>query len=144
MSVLTAESKITKLIPRLASDFDGEVVATARAIGRALKSAGLDWHDVANISESCLNKPASVRTSSSRKYYGRAAEVAPVWNKLTVTQRGAWLSAIHRQHWLSVWEADFVADICARDPADIERLSQKQIICLNRIIGRAFSMGMRR
>jgi hypothetical protein len=36
-----------KLIPLLASNHDGEVVATVRAIGRALKSGGCDWHDLA-------------------------------------------------------------------------------------------------
>ena len=36
-----------KLIPRLGSTSDGEVVATARAIGRTLKASGLDWHDLA-------------------------------------------------------------------------------------------------
>jgi hypothetical protein len=39
---------VSKLIPRLASDHDGEIVATARAIGRVLKAAGRDWHDLAN------------------------------------------------------------------------------------------------
>jgi hypothetical protein len=38
---------ISKLIPRLASQYDGEVVATARAIERTLKAAGRDWHDLA-------------------------------------------------------------------------------------------------
>ncbi len=38
--------QIGKLIPRLGSTFDGEVVATARAIERTLSSVGLDWHDV--------------------------------------------------------------------------------------------------
>lgn len=38
--------KLGKLIPRLATEHDGEVVATARAIGRTLQSAGLDWHDL--------------------------------------------------------------------------------------------------
>lgn len=40
--------QIAKLIPRLGSEFDGEVVATARAIERTLSGAGLDWHDVAD------------------------------------------------------------------------------------------------
>lgn len=40
-------SKLEKLIPRLGSDADGEIVATVRAIGRALKSSGCDWHDLA-------------------------------------------------------------------------------------------------
>jgi hypothetical protein len=33
---------VGKLIPRLASDFEGEVVAAARAIERALRAAGRD------------------------------------------------------------------------------------------------------
>jgi hypothetical protein len=37
---------VAKLVPRLASTHDGEVVATARAIERALRAASLDWHDL--------------------------------------------------------------------------------------------------
>ena len=40
--------KLAKLIPLLSSDKDGEVVATARAIGRTLKNAGLDFHTLAH------------------------------------------------------------------------------------------------
>jgi hypothetical protein len=36
-----------KLIPRLSSSYEGEVVATVRAIERVLKSAGRDLHDLA-------------------------------------------------------------------------------------------------
>ena len=39
--------KLSILIPLLASDKDGEVVATARAIGRQLQKTGSDWHDLA-------------------------------------------------------------------------------------------------
>ncbi len=39
--------KLAILIPLLASDKDGEVVATARAIGRQLQKTGSDWHDLA-------------------------------------------------------------------------------------------------
>jgi hypothetical protein len=39
-------SKISKLLPRLGSNHDGEVVATARAIERVLRGAGHDWHDL--------------------------------------------------------------------------------------------------
>ena len=38
---------VAKLLPLLASDQDGEVLATARAIGRKLASAGLDLNDLA-------------------------------------------------------------------------------------------------
>jgi hypothetical protein len=37
-----------KLIPRLASNHDGEVIATVRAIERVLKSSGRDWHDLSH------------------------------------------------------------------------------------------------
>src|SRR3954454_15003017 len=43
--------KIAKLIPRLATNHDGEVVATVRAIERTLKSSGLDFHDLAGALE---------------------------------------------------------------------------------------------
>jgi hypothetical protein len=46
---------LRKLIPPLASDHDGEVVATVRAIERVLKSAGRDLHDLA----ACLGAPAN-------------------------------------------------------------------------------------
>lgn len=39
-------SKLQKLIPLLGSDQDGEVVAAARMIGRALKAADCDMHDL--------------------------------------------------------------------------------------------------
>lgn len=40
-------SKVRLLVPVLASPHDGEVVGTARAIGRVLDSAGLGFHDLA-------------------------------------------------------------------------------------------------
>jgi len=43
--------KIAKLVPRLATNHDGEVVATVRAIERTLANAGLDLHDLANALE---------------------------------------------------------------------------------------------
>jgi hypothetical protein len=44
-----------KLIPRLASNHDGEVVATVAAIGRVLAANKLDFHDLA----AALNTAAS-------------------------------------------------------------------------------------
>jgi hypothetical protein len=52
--------KLAKLIRRLATNHDGEVVATARAIGRTLQSAGLSWHDLAAaVAEPGTSGPAS-------------------------------------------------------------------------------------
>jgi hypothetical protein len=36
--------KLSKLIPMLATEHDGEVVAAVRAISRTLKGAGMDFH----------------------------------------------------------------------------------------------------
>jgi hypothetical protein len=41
--------KIARLLPLLASDQDGEVVAAVRAIERLLQGAGADWHDLTRI-----------------------------------------------------------------------------------------------
>jgi hypothetical protein len=38
-----------ELVLLLSSDQDGEVVGAARAIDRALRSAGYDWHDLAGL-----------------------------------------------------------------------------------------------
>ena len=43
------EPRLAKLIPRLATDHDGEVVATVRAIRRALAADGLDLHDLVSM-----------------------------------------------------------------------------------------------
>jgi len=40
-------AKLALLLPRLASDMDGEVIATVWAIGRTLRASGCDWHDLA-------------------------------------------------------------------------------------------------
>ncbi|KGB81930.1 hypothetical protein JT55_10250 [Rhodovulum sp. NI22] len=46
-SLVPITGKLEKLIPRLGTEADGEIVATVRAIGRALQSNGCDWHDLA-------------------------------------------------------------------------------------------------
>jgi hypothetical protein len=54
MAVITP--KLSKLIPMLATDHDGEVVATVRAISRTLKGAGMDFHNL--VEALCERKPA--------------------------------------------------------------------------------------
>jgi len=39
-------ARLGRLLPRLGSNYDGEVVATARGIGNVLQGAGCDWHDL--------------------------------------------------------------------------------------------------
>jgi len=45
-ALTTVAPRLRKLVLMLSSDHDGEVIGAARAIGRALKDAGADWHDL--------------------------------------------------------------------------------------------------
>lgn len=72
--------KLGKLFPRLASEHDGEVVATARAIQRVLERNGGSLHDLAGalrpVSEIRSVRPAPAskkRTNSTRKAAAEAA-----------------------------------------------------------------------
>ena len=51
--------RLAKLLPLLASDQPGEVVATARAIDLTLRRGGMDWHDLAAL-VSCEGKRQAV------------------------------------------------------------------------------------
>jgi hypothetical protein len=44
-------TKLAKIIPRLSTEHEGEVINTVRAISRILLGAGLDWHAVAKVIE---------------------------------------------------------------------------------------------
>lgn len=131
--------RLALIIPRLASNHDGEVVATARAIGRTLNAAGLDWHDVA-AAINAIDPPRPRHQS-----WGHADDPPPpLWSELRPHDRRAWLDAIDGQPWLSEWEATFVADIRVRFRASQHKgFSGKQQIVLNRLIARAFYAGVR-
>jgi hypothetical protein len=52
-------SKLGDLVRRLSSDSDGEIVATVRAMNRTLKSAGVDFHGMAEHIEAANGKSIS-------------------------------------------------------------------------------------
>jgi hypothetical protein len=56
--------KLALLIPRLASEFDGEIVATVRAIRRVLSASGNDLHDLARIVADGKDEPRRQESSS--------------------------------------------------------------------------------
>jgi hypothetical protein len=58
-------NRLAKLLPRLASEHDGEVVNTVRAIGRTLAAEGLDWHALAGVIQA-LPPGAPVATPPKR------------------------------------------------------------------------------
>jgi hypothetical protein len=112
------------LIPRLGSPFDGEVVATARAMERALRSNSLDWHDLtkALTTQPPPWQPSRVESTES-------------------TEMRAWLEAISREFWPNEWTAGFVGDLLRR--SSLDGLTGKQTACLNRIIRQAYDRGVR-
>jgi hypothetical protein len=59
--------RLQKLLLMLSSEQPGEVISAAHAIGRTLKSAGADWHDLAGL----LAGPVSTGAdwSAMREYY---------------------------------------------------------------------------
>jgi hypothetical protein len=79
------------MVPRLGSNFDGEVVATVRAIERVLHSAGCDWHDLA------------------------AAIVIPDPKPSTDDWRALMRFCIARGHSLSGRDFDFLATLAQRN-----------------------------
>lgn len=109
---------LSKLIPRLATDHDGEVVATVRAIQRTLKAAGLDFHDLA----SALAKP-------TRPTW---AEEDPASTKAATWQETArWCAS--RLKRLNPREAEFVCNMQHRASTSAAALSPKQAAWLDTI-----------
>lgn len=97
----TPADKLRRLIPRLASDSDGEVLATVAAIRRTLARAGIDLHDLA----ARLTDPARPCPEPPRRQPSRDPESAEAlaeaaswlrreaWGRLTEKQRDFVVSA---------------------------------------------------
>ena len=103
MIALPAVPKLTKLIPLLASDKDGEVVvAAARAIGRTLEAVKADFHDLA-----------------------RALSAPPEPSSEPDSNLPFIVRCLHQHPALTEWEAKFLASIVALQ-ARGRRLSDKQ------------------
>ena len=99
--MLTAAPRIAKLLPRLASSHDAEVVATARAIERTLKASGQDWHDLAREIETPV--PAEIPHHARRPRRERTPRTAPMSPEaLRLLRAGLALDAF------TAWERSFV------------------------------------
>jgi hypothetical protein len=89
-AIVAVAPKLAKLLPMLASDKDGEVVATARAIGRTLSAAKADWHDL-------------VRALTERQPEPDSIDDLPFI-----------LRCLHDHPSLTEWESKFIASIAAQ------------------------------
>ena len=88
-------ARLCRLLPRLASDAPGEVVATVAAIRRTLDRAGMDLHDLA---ARLTDPPRSVQPHPKRKHHDGA----------TLLALAQWLS-LHALDRLTPKQADFIA-----------------------------------
>jgi hypothetical protein len=105
--------RLEKLLLMLSSDQDGEVVNAARAIGRALRDSGSDWHDLASqlknkpnpkprdehppgdwriMREFCLDRDRLLRPRE-REFVVRLGD----WRGNLTEKQHAWLLAIYQR-----------------------------------------------
>ena len=78
--------RIGKLVPRLASEFEGERIATVAAIDRVLKAAGFDWFDFTHA----IVTPASSAAASPppQQPRRRPSQPPPPQSKASRSQAG--------------------------------------------------------
>lgn len=107
-----------RLIPRLASSFDPEVVASARALGRVLKAEGLDLRDLARMANAA---PLIRDRDLPECECARHARTR--------------LKEILTEGWLDAWTVEFAESVLERRNLDL--LSEKQMACLTKILHRA-------
>jgi len=111
--------RLAKLIPRLASDQDGEVIATVRAIARVLQTAGLDFHDLA---QAVSGAPAPWQAASSWSHAARPPppppppppEPEPDEHELSRMARMIWMQHKLTGATLRERELGFVSDMVER------------------------------
>ena len=119
-TLITAAPKLSKLIPLLASDKPGEVVATAAAITRTLKQIGADWHDLTAVLTRAKPSDASPQLA---------------WRDIPDSEQAGWLARMSTSRLLSAWEQDFCASILAQVRfRPRSALSPKQVVILDRLV----------
>ena len=112
--------RLSNLIRRLATNFDGEVVATVRAIERTLVAENRDWHDLADQ----LTVPDTVRPHEPPHEWSSEPPPEPP----PLHPMASWLNN-HPD--LSQWEREFVPNVLRRLRAGA-RLTAKQDQALRR------------
>ncbi len=114
-----APSALARLVPMLGSNYDGEVVAAARAIERKLKSNERDWHWIAQqvenadvvggiVANAYQPKPTAAPSPAPNAYpeYRPRKPREPSWDGISHHSRIAWTDAFELLDWLT--EADRV------------------------------------
>ncbi len=124
--------KVALIVPRLGSNHDGEIIATARAIERTLAAEGRDWHWLAEVI-----RESSAAASQAIK------PLRPQWSGPSAAPLNDWKSVVRFIEMygigrLSDRDADFIDSLARMRP---ERLTPRQAQWLGGIADR---LGMRR
>ncbi len=128
--------RVGALLRMLGSPIDGEALNAARALGRTLQGAGVDWHALADAVE----RPAMVvpdapepkprRGRKPRQPSPGSVELQPARRRRVVdvlgraSARGA----------LSSWEAEFCTSVIATLQGSRPRLSARQFEIVERLM----------
>lgn len=120
-------SKLEKLIPRLASDQDAEIVSTIRAIDRILRKNELDWHDF--TARSLMQTSGNYKSKNDKKssYQGRKSD--NVWAEKVSF-------CLNSKTAFKPRETEFLHDISAR-LRHIHELTPRQAAWLDALHSRA-------
>jgi len=120
--------RIALLVPRLGSSFDGEIIATAKAIERIMTAEGRDWHWLADV----IREPVKVTTQGPQHSAGSNNVPMTDWRSVV---RFCQLYGVGS---LSEKDIHFIDNLSMLRP---QRLSQRQAEWLGDIASR---LGMRR
>jgi hypothetical protein len=137
--------KLCPLIRMLGSSNDGEALNAARAIGRTLRSAGRDFHDLASALEAGDEAPyvRVVYRDRPQQPAARDPLLPPTWNDMGRAQQVAMIDAILRADESTAWESEFLSDIRAQHYLRGIHLKPKQMQSMNGIIATAWLKGVR-
>jgi hypothetical protein len=80
--------RIGKLVPRLASEFEGERIATVAAIDRVLKAAGFDWFDFTHAIVTPASSAAASPQQPRRRPSRPPSQPPPPQSKASRSQAG--------------------------------------------------------
>ncbi len=131
----TLTKRLEKLIPLLASNHDGEVIATARAIGSALAAEGFDLHDLAG---------SLVPYIAKRETVSATIAPPPAFDGLSLFEKRAWLEALFRVDWLTAFERDRVGDVRALSKTGMDfSIHWRKKRTIDALLARAMAMGVR-
>jgi hypothetical protein len=115
LSTAVFPAKIARLVPLLGSNRDGEIIATVHAIGRSLKSAGRDWHDLAAAIETNTTSRLSA-AAAHRDWRGDLKFCAQTFDRLNERERDFVASLVSSTAWREPTEKQlkWLGDIAAR------------------------------